>query len=153
MTNSLVATVTTGAHFAEQYRQQIEHLGLRGRYLPGPYIFPASEEELLPALRNPEPVIEKFKAVAERAVNDGASVIIPSPIFVANIAYKAGLTRVGDTLVLDTVSVAVKYAEMLVDLKKIGIEVSRKLQVYGSPGKDLLGEVFKKYAPVFKIEY
>jgi len=68
-------------------------------------------------------------------------------------SYKTGLTRVGDALVMDTVSVAVKAAEMLADLRKIGIEASRKLQVYGSPGKELLKKSFEKYAPVFTIEY
>lgn len=152
MLGRLFATVTTGTQFLEHYRQQIDHYGLRNSYLPGPYIFTASSNELALALKNPNPIIEKFKAVAEKAVADGASVIIPHPAFLACLTYKTGLTRVGDALVLDTVTVAVKMAEMLVDLKKIGIEVSRIPWVYGSPGKDLLKESLKKYAPVFKME-
>jgi len=153
MLGELFATVTTGAHFLEQYRQLIKHYGLSHKHLTGSYIFPASEEELALAQKNPKPMMDKFKAVAEKAVADGASVIIPNPGFLASLTFKTGVTKVRDALVLDTISVAVKFAEMLVDLKKIGIEVSRTLQVYGSPGKKLLKESFDKYAPVFKIDY
>ena len=152
MLGELFATVTTGAHFLQHYRQQIRHYGLESKHLPGPYIFQASEEELAMAQENPEPMMEKFKVVAEKAVADGASVIIPNPAFLASLVYKTGLTRVGDATVIDTISTAVKFAEMLVDLKKIGIEVSKTLQVYGSPGKELLKESLDKYAPVFKID-
>lgn len=153
MLGELFATVTTGAYFAEHYRQQVERYGLSRKHLPGPYMFSASEEELAQSIKNPKPVMEKFISVAEKAVADGASVIIPNPAFLASLVYRTGLKKIGDAQVLDTVSVAVKFAEVLVDLKKIGIEVSRTLQVYGSPGKELLRESFKKYAPVFKIEY
>ena len=152
MLGELFATVTTGAQFLQHYRQQIRHYGLESKHLPGPYIFQASEEELAMAQENPEPMMEKFKVVAEKAVADGASVIIPNPAFLASLVYKTGLTRVGDATVIDTISTAVKFAEMLVDLKKIGIEVSRTLQVSGSPGKELLRESLDKYAPVFKID-
>ena len=54
---------------------------------------------------------------------------------------------------LDPVAVALKMAEMLVDLKKIGIEVSRKLGVAGSPGAELLKQTFATYAKAFRIDY
>jgi len=149
----LFAVVTTSTYFYEFYRKQIKHYGLESKHLSGTYMFPASEEELGLAQENPEPMLNKFRVEAERAVSDGASVIVPHPAFLASLTSKAGITKIGNALVLDTVSTAVKVAEMLVDLRKIGIEVSRKLQVYGSPGKELLEESLKKYAPVFKIEY
>jgi len=153
MLGELFATVTVDYFVAELYRQQVEHCGLSSKHLPGPYWFQSSDEELAQALKNPQPTMEKFKATAEKAVADGASVIIPGPAFLSSLVYKTGLTQVGDALVLDTISVAVKTGEMLADLKKIGIEFSRKLQVYGSPSKELLKQTFEKYSKVFKIEY
>ncbi len=153
MLGELFATVTTSNYFAEHYRQQVEKYGLVGKHLPGPYVFPASEEEIAISIKKPKAMMEKFKAVAGKAVADGASVIIPNPAFLASLVFKTGLKKIGDAQVLDTVSVAVKFAEVLVDLKKVGIEVSRTLQVYGAPGKELLRESLKKYAPVFKIDY
>ena len=71
---------------------------------------------------------------ARRAVADGASVIVPSPAFLATLAHRAGLTHVDDALVLDTISVAVKQAETLADLRRIGIGPSRRIGVYCRPG-------------------
>lgn len=149
----LFATVTSSNYFAEIYRQLAEKYGLAGKYLPGPYAFEASEEELAIAIKKPQAMLEKFKKVAGKAVADGASVIIPNPGFLASLVFRTGLKKIGDAQVLDTAGVAVKFAEVLVDLKKIGIEVSRTLQVYGAPSKKLLRESLKKYTPVFKIQY
>lgn len=154
MLGELFAVVTTEPHFAEKYRQMIIRYGLQAKHMPGPYILPTTEAELAVALKNPKPVADKFKAVARKAVADGASVILPVPPFVGQLFYKSGgLTNLDGALVLDPVSVLVKVAEMMVGLKKVGIEVSRTLQVYGSPGKELLKKSLEAYAPVFKINY
>ena len=98
-------------------------------------------------------VAKKFKPVVEKAIADGASVIVPIPACIGQLLYKTGVTKLNGATVLDPVVVVVKVAEMLVDLKKLGIEASRKLQVYGSPGRELLTKVYETYAPIFKIEY
>lgn len=153
MLGDLFAIVTCEPHIAQRYQQIVVKYGLQSKHLRGPYIFPISENELAKALKAPEPVAEKFKVVARKAVADGASVIIPVPASINQLFYKTGgLTKLDGATVLDPVAVVVKFAEMLVDLKKIGIEVSRTLQVYGSLGKELRNEILKTYAPAFKIE-
>jgi len=153
MLGELFAIVSISDYFCEKYRQQVVRYGLTSKHLSGNYYFPASEEEIALALKDPKPVMDKFKVVAEKAIADGASMIVPNPAFLATAAYRAGVTRLGNVPILDTISIAVKAAEMLADLKKIGVEVSRKLQVYGSPGKELLQLAFEKYRNVFKIEF
>jgi Asp/Glu/hydantoin racemase len=152
MLGELFAVVSISAHFCEKYRQQIVRYGMESKHLRGNYYFPATEEEVALALKDPKPVIEKFKAVAQRAIDDGASVIIPSPAFLATAAYKTGLTELNDVLIMDTISVLLKTGEMLADLKKLGVGVSRKLNVYGYLDKELRQKTFEKYRPVFKIE-
>jgi Asp/Glu/hydantoin racemase len=152
MYGSLFAVVTSSSAFFEVFRDQTEKYGLSSKYLPGPYIYPASEEEIAGALKDPQPLLEKYIAVAERAVADGASVLIPSPAFIATLFYRAGLTKVQDALVLDSISVAIKTAELLVDLKKIGIEPSRRIGVYAKPDKALGEDAFERFRKVFKIE-
>jgi allantoin racemase len=152
MLGELFAIVTISPYFCEKYRQQVVRYGLENKHLRGNYYFPATEEEVALALKNPEPVMEEFKVVARKAIADGASVIVPNPAFLATAAYRTGLTSLDNVLVLDTISAVVKAAEMFADLKKLGIEVSRKLGVYGHPGKELLQKTFEKYRPVFKIE-
>jgi len=155
MLGELFAIITCLPWIAERYRQLVRGYGLQSKYLRGPYVFHILEKELAAALsKDPTPVAKKFRAVAEKAVADGASVIIPVPAFINQLFYKAGgLTNLDGATVLDPVAVAVKLAEMLADLKKIGIEVSRTLQVYGSPGKELLNKCLETYSPVFKIDY
>jgi Asp/Glu/hydantoin racemase len=152
MLGHLFAVVTSSSAFFEVFKRQIDKYGLTSKYLQGPYIYKASEEEMAIALEDPHPLLEKFKTVAKKAIADGASVVIPSPAFLATLAYKAGLIKIQDALILDTVSVAVKTAELLVDLKKIGIEPSRRIGVYAKPDESFQKEAFKKLEKVFKIE-
>lgn len=153
MLGDLFAIVTSSSAFFEVFREQTMRYGLPTRYLQGPYIYPTSEEEIAMALKNPQPLMKKFETVAERAIADGASVIIPSPAFIATLVHRAGVTQIQSALVLDTISVAVKTAEMLVDLKKIGVEPSRRIGVYAKPEKEFRKRAFDKLAKVFKMEY
>lgn len=150
----LFAIVTCEPYLYERYRQLIVRYGLQQKFLRGNYIFPITEVELAKAIEEPEPIAVKVKAIAEKAVADGASVVIPLPVLLSQVLYKTGCpTYLNGALVLDPIAVATKFAEFLVDLKKIGIGVSRTLQVYGSPGKELLKKAFETFSPVFKIEY
>lgn len=153
MLGELFAIVSISAHFCEKYRQQVVRYGLESKHLRGNYFFPATEEEVALALTHPEPVMDRFRVAAREAIADGASVIVPNPAFLATAAYRTGLTTLDDVLVLDTISAVVKAAEMLADLKTLGVEVSRKLGVYGHPGRELLEETFAAYRPVFRIEH
>ncbi len=151
MLGHLFAVVTSSSAFFEIFKGQTERYGLWSKYLQGPYIYPASEEEIAIALKDPQPLMTKFQGVAEKAISDGASVIIPAPAFLATLAYRAGLTKIQDALVLDTISVAVKTAEMLVDLKRIGIEPSRRIGVYAKPDKDFRKKGFERLNKIFRI--
>lgn len=148
----LFAIVSISAHFCEKYRQQVVRYGFTDKHLRGNYFFPATEEEVALALRDPGPIMEKFTVAARQAIADGASVIVPNPAFLATAAYRTGLTAIDGVPVLDTITALVKTAEMFADFKRLGIEVSRKLGVYGHPGPELLKEAFEAYRPVFKID-
>ena len=147
----MFAIVTSSPGLWESYGEQMPRYGVGSRYLPGPYSIDASEEEIALALTRPGPLIDKFTAAARRAVADGASVIVPAPAFLATLAHRASLTEVDGALVLDTVSVAVKQAEMLVDLRKAGVAPSRRIGVYCQPDRRLLTESFERLESVFRI--
>jgi len=147
----MFAIVTSSPGLWESYGEQMPRYGVASRYVPGPYSVDASEEEIALALTRPGPLIDKFKAAARRAVADGASVIVPAPAFLATLAHRAALTEVDGALVLDTVSVAVKQAEMLVDLRKAGVAPSRRIGVYCQPNPALLTESLGRLDGVFKI--
>ncbi len=152
MLGELFAVVTTEPYIAEKYRQMIVGYGLSHKHLRN-YVFNVPEGEVIKALNDPEPIAKKFQSAAEQAVADGASVIIPVPAPIFQAFYRAnGPMNIGGAIILDPVAVLVKTAEMLVDLKKVGMEVSRKPGIFASPGKELLQQTFTTYAKVFKIE-
>lgn len=130
----------------ERYRRLLVSYGLTSRCLPGPYILDLREEQLAKALSDPGPVVEKFKTVAKKAIDAGASILIPLPAFIGTCLYKAGLTEVDGVPVLDPVAVLIKTAEALVDLKPAGIQASRRIGHFGSPPKELRDTAIKKYA-------
>jgi len=122
------------------------------RMLPGPYIVEASEEEIATSLGNPGPLLEHFVAQCEHAVQDGASVIVPGPAFLATLAHRAGLTQVMGAPVLDTISAAVKSAEMMSSLYKIGITPSRRIGAYARPTPEHLNTSLARLANQFRID-
>lgn len=152
MIGNLFAVITSSSAFFEVFKWQVERYGLANKYLQGPYIYSASEEEIAIALKDPQPLMKKYKAVAEKAIADGASVLILSPAFINALAYRTGMTKLHGAVVLDTTSVAIKTAEMLADLKKIGIEPSRRIGVYAKPDKEIRKKVFEQFRKIFKIE-
>ena len=147
----LFAVVTSSAAFCEVYGEQVERYGVAARYLRGPYVVPASEEDIATALARPEALTERFRAVAATAVTDGASVIIPGPAFLATLAHRAGLTQVDGAPVLDTVAIAVKTAEMRVDLQRAGVAPSRRIGVYCKPDPAFAKAALARLDPVFTI--
>jgi allantoin racemase len=151
MLGHLFTVVTCSMAFFNIFKRQVEKYGLAGKYLPGPYFYKASESELSSALVNPGPVIDKYKEVAQKAVADGASVIILNPAFIAALAYKTGWTKEQNAVILDPITAVVKTAEMMVDLKKLGFEVSREIGVYAHMDKQERNEAINKFENVFKI--
>ncbi len=147
----MFAIVTSSPGLWESYGEQMPRYGVSSRYIPGPYSVDASEEEIALALTRPGPLIDKFKAAARRAIADGASVIVPAPAFLATLAHRADLHEIDGALVLDTVSVAVKQAEMLVDLRKAGVAPSRRIGVYCQPTRTHMDESMRRLNDVFKI--
>lgn len=151
MLGHLFAIVTCSNAFFQAFQTQINQYGLSSKYLKGPYVYPAAEDEIAEGLKNPEELLNKFKIVAERAVDDGASVIILNPAFISALAYKMRWFEVKDALILDPIASVVKTAEMMVDLKKIGIEPSRMFGVHKRMDLHERNEAIKNYEQIFKI--
>ncbi|MFC2059067.1 aspartate/glutamate racemase family protein [Chloroflexota bacterium] len=154
MLGECFAIVTSPHLFVEMYRQLVRLYGLESKYLQGNYSLEISEMEIAQAIKEPEPLARKFKKVAKKAVADGASVIIPLPAFIHNLFYKSGgLNNLDGATILNPIAIAIKVAEAFVDLKQLGIEVSRKSQVYAYPGRKVVERVLETYTSVFKIDY
>ena len=148
------AIVTCQQCIAERYRQMIVNYGLEAKYLNGPYIAPFSEWDIAENLGgDTSEMSAQFKQVGRKAVADGASVIVPIPSLISQLFQKeGGLTKLDGATVLNPITVSIKMAEFLVDLKSLGIEVSRTLQVGGSPSVETMAECFETYGNLINFE-
>ena len=148
----MYAVVTSSSAFCEVYGEQVVRYGVDRRYMPGPYIVEASEEEIAASLGQGGPLLDKFIATAERAVKDGASVIIPGPAFLTTLAYRAGITHILKAPVLDTISLAVKTAEMMAELRRTGLGPSRRIGVYAKPEGPWVDQAWSRLQGVFRMD-
>ncbi len=145
------AIVTSSSAFPEVYAEQATRYGVAARFIDKPYIVNASEEEIARALVNAGPMMERFKLQSQRAIDDGASVIIPAPTFLSALATRVGLTELNGAVILDTVSIALKQAEMMVDLNQIGIRPSRQIGVFCKPESGFEHDSMQRLSREFKI--
>ncbi len=70
---------------------------------------------------NPDPVLAAFALEARKAVERGAEILIPAGNPVNMFLLDHGMSNIGGVPVLDILGVALKMAEMLADLKRMGI--------------------------------
>lgn len=70
---------------------------------------------------------EEFFEVAKGCIRDGAEVIIPGCGGLGPLLAAEGITTVDGALILDCVTCAIKMAQDLIDMRKVGIDVCRRL--------------------------
>jgi allantoin racemase len=147
----MCAIVTSSPAFCEVYGEQLVRYGLERRFLPGPYIVQASEEEIATALGQQGSLLDKFVSTCERAVRDGASVIVPGPAFLSTLAWRAGLREIGGAPVLDTIALAAASAQMQVALWRAGLRPARRIGAFRRPEGGWSDPAFERLAPVFRL--
>lgn len=109
-------------------RKQVEEYGL-GEYLAGVVATPETSEQQAEALIDAHGAIKAFQECGRKLIDMGAEVLIPACGLMSpslRIApkcedeYPDGFTNVDGVPVVDVLSVGIKYAEMMVDLKRAG---------------------------------
>jgi len=89
--------------------------------------------------------IAQFKEGAKKLIQSGAEVIVPIGGIAGLFLARLGVREIDGVPVIDTISVAVKMAEMMVKLKNItGTFVSRRL-TYARPADETLKQIIKDY--------
>lgn len=117
----------------------IQKYGLTNSAVNSQY-FEVSLEELENAFSNPEPIIEQFLDACERAVEQGAEVILPGCGLLNIICVQNNISKVRDTgaTVLDVTGTTLKMADAQITLKQVsGTSISRN-GYYESPKKSHL---------------
>jgi Asp/Glu/hydantoin racemase len=116
---------------------RIERLGLTERALPT-VLVPASFADVTQALAEPVDLVERFEKAAVTAIAQGAEAIIPGQLYLSEAIARAGIKRIHDVPVIDALSVTIKTAEMMHDLARLGITVSRRGATNALPDDTLI---------------
>lgn len=121
----------------------VKHLGLGERLVPST-AFDVSLPVLQNGFKDPEPVVKEVRAIARKAGENGADMLVSICGNLTMILVSHGITEIEGIPFLNSVGTAIKTAEFLVDLKKIGIErVKRGL--FTRPGKEEVAAARKLY--------
>ena len=115
--------------------------GFRDRVLPGSWI-PLKPNDF--DFKNPEPVIRAATAEIQKLGMQGVDVVICSGTPLGVLLIENGVTEVDGVVILEPIGPVIKMAEMIMDLKKLGISPSKKLQ-HAPMSKAELEEIRKVY--------
>lgn len=121
----------------------VKQLGLGDRL-----VFSSAFNVSLPTLQkgfvDPEPVVSEVKKIAIKAAENGADMLISLCGNLTMILVSHGITEIGGIPFMDSVATAIKAAELLVDLKKIGID-RVKHGLFTRPNKEEIAAARKLY--------
>jgi allantoin racemase len=121
----------------------IKQYGLWERYVPTT-CFNISIEELREGLTDATPIVEALKEHADKAIDAGADILVPSCNCLNMVLVDSGTREIEGVPVLDNVGVVVKMAELLVDMKEIGVVRSKK-GFFAGLSKEELADVWRLY--------
>ena len=90
---------------------------------------------------HPERYIDTVTQKAREVIANGAGVLIPSALPLGAWLVEQGITEIDGACILDGFGYIIKMAELMVDLKKLGV----KRRKYGPPQKEMLEAIQKLY--------
>jgi Asp/Glu/hydantoin racemase len=71
---------------------------------------------------NPERFVEAFMTVAKELTSRGATSIYPAGLYLSQWLIDQGIREVDGAIIMDPLAIAIKTAELTVDLANVGIE-------------------------------
>lgn len=102
-----------------------------------------TERELVQCFESPDPLRASFGQIVERAVADGAELVIPAEGILNEVLFSHGYIRADDVPILDCIGTVFLHAEMMVNLKqRSGVSIGRRWE-HAKPEEALLSAVRK----------
>ncbi|MGE7121552.1 aspartate/glutamate racemase family protein [Peribacillus sp. NPDC046944] len=148
MLGDRIGVVNFLAPLADELRQNAERYGLGGKL--GPIVqTEIGFDDVLAGFENPELVIASFKKAAEKAIAEGADIIVPGEGPMNVFLATHGISRIGDVPVIDSFAAGIKMCESLVDLKKnSGVYMTRRGFYNSKPPADAVARLRGLYGLV-----
>jgi allantoin racemase len=116
---------------------RIKKLGLSERALPTT-LMDVDFADVGKGLDDPRHLIDQFCSAAQRAIKNGTEAIIPGQLYLSEAISRAGITRIDDVPIVDGLAATLKMAEAMVDLKRLGIGVTRRGYTHARPEKGMV---------------
>lgn len=116
---------------------RIKKLGLSERALPTT-LMDVDFSDVGKGLQDPRHLVDQFCATARRAIERGTEAIIPGQLYLSEAIAHAGITRIDDVPIVDGLAATLKMAEAMVDLKRLGIGVTRRGYAHARPPNDMI---------------
>ncbi len=115
---------------------RVKEYGLASRMTPGGCLN-LSHKDFNDMYKNPKPYVDAIIEKGTEVVERGAGIILVSGGMTNLFMLDQGIHEIAGVPILDQFGVAIKMAELMVDLKSIGVNRSRK-GLYLSPPKEEL---------------
>ncbi len=117
------------------YPELAERYGLKAYMVPGGYLN-MSYNDFSVMWQKPQPYIDAFKQKAKEIVARGATLLFPVALPLSQWLIDQSIREVDGATILDPLCIALKTAEVMVDLQKMGIKRSRRGE-YAIPTNDI----------------
>ena len=137
-----IALVTLTPEYARRLRDTVRRHKLESRVTQviglGEDI---SEHDVNRGIEEPDHIVNAFRSVAGAAMDRGADLLIPAEGILSLVLHKHEIAGIEGTSVMDSVATVLRYAEMLVELRRrTGLSVGRRWS-YPQPGPDLRDDI------------
>ena len=137
-----IALVTLTPEYARRLRDTVRRHKLESRVTQviglGEGI---SEHDVNRGLDEPERIVDAFCSVAGTVIDRGADLLVPAEGILSLVLHKYGTAEIEGAPVMDSVATVLRYAEMLVELRRrTGLSVGRRWS-YPQPGPDLRDDI------------
>jgi len=126
--------------------QMIRERGLEARAACTTYLNCGYEDLHAAVGGKPQRFLDAFEAGAREAIHQhGADVLLPGQTIMAELLWKAGVTRIDDAVVLDPRLPMLRTVEMLVELRRAGIMTARRGFYGARPPQELIAAMDEFY--------
>jgi Asp/Glu/hydantoin racemase len=117
------------------------------RDLMGPIIRPSfTLADVMAGYKDPTRVIEMFTEAGERAVAQGAKVLVPGEARLNTLMARAGVSEVAGVPVIDSIGVGIAYAEMRARFyRRTGLTHAQSGFYYATPPRALVDGLQEQY--------
>jgi allantoin racemase len=130
---------------AARYGEQIGSYGLAERCVgvrPVGFAF----RDVIDSFDNPGRIVDRFHVAARQLIADGADVIICGEIPLSILLASAGVARIDEVPVMDSLAVTLKMAETMVELRSAtGLAPCRRGWRHASPRRARVEQVLEFY--------